>query len=173
MNKQNKIHISFSATKLNQDTLICPCDVDLTNKRANCTTLEIFSKAGEDLQTELAAIGYCEIGNVVITKGYNLGVKNIIFMPHKNSENKKDKADFVALHKGVNSALDLAKLYGAKKIAVAVPHFDFKSPNYLKGIMDAFGYENEDTKSDEDKFVDIVKAVARRREFIEEFVLIK
>ncbi|MFH1895935.1 MAG: macro domain-containing protein [bacterium] len=108
---------------------------------------KFLQRGGKELQTELAAIGYCEIGNAVITKGYNLKATHIIFMPYKNSLDEKDKTNFVLLHKGFNSALDLAKLYGAKNIAVAVPYFDSVAPNCLKGILNAFSDETPAKKT--------------------------
>jgi len=59
------------------DAIICPSDVNLTDKRSNEWICSILSKAGPDLIKELSAIGYCEIGNAVITKAYDLKVRTL------------------------------------------------------------------------------------------------
>src|SRR3989338_10577921 len=70
------------------DAIICPSDVDLTNKKSNKWIYSILSKAGSDLTKELSAIGYCETGNAVITKAYNLKVKHLIFLPISAQDDK-------------------------------------------------------------------------------------
>ncbi|MDP2860672.1 MAG: hypothetical protein Q8N98_03060 [bacterium] len=64
-------------TSFQGDAIICPSDVNLTNKRSNEWICSILSKAGPDLAKELSAIGYCEIGNAVITKAYDLKVRTL------------------------------------------------------------------------------------------------
>ena len=101
------------------DGIVIPCDVDLTYLEANEVTREISAQAGPKLVEELANIGYCEIGHVVITKGYNLTAENLIFLPYIDRDNSQ-RIDFILFHQSIRSALSLASLYGLKTLAMPV-----------------------------------------------------
>jgi len=55
------------------------------------------SKEQEDnLLKELSAIGFCEIGNAVITKAYDIDVKHFIFCSiYINNDDSDDRLNFV------------------------------------------------------------------------------
>jgi len=61
------------------NAIIVPSDVELTNKRVNSVVQKVLNARNEDLLKELSLIGYCDIGNAVITQGYNLKAKHLIF----------------------------------------------------------------------------------------------
>ena len=77
----------------------------------------IFSLAGEkELQEECNKIGFCDTGDAVITKGYNLEAKYIIHAvgPVWN-EGKDSEAEY--LKKAYESSLKLVKDYNIKSVA--------------------------------------------------------
>lgn len=77
----------------------------------------IFSLAGEkELQEECNKIGFCDTGDAVITKGYNLEAKYIIHAvgPVWN-EGKDNEAEY--LKKAYESSLKLVKDYNIKSVA--------------------------------------------------------
>lgn len=77
----------------------------------------IHKKAGEKLEKKLSKINSCEIGECIITKGYNLPVKNIIhtitpkWNGGYNDENK-------LLYSCYKNSIELAIEYGNKTIAI-------------------------------------------------------
>ncbi|MGM9936946.1 MAG: macro domain-containing protein [Candidatus Ornithomonoglobus sp.] len=77
----------------------------------------IFSAAGYDeLEKECAEIGYCETGQAVITKGYNLKAKYIIHTPgpiYRGGGNREEEQ----LYSCYKSSLELAKENKIESIA--------------------------------------------------------
>ncbi|MCK5811725.1 MAG: macro domain-containing protein [Clostridiales bacterium] len=64
-------------TKLNVDAIVNAANNELQMGGGVCGA--IFNSAGEhDLQVECNGIGYCEVGQAVITRGYRLPAKHII-----------------------------------------------------------------------------------------------
>lgn len=126
------------------DCLICPCDSELTSKRIGIIP-KILEKGGKDLLRELAAVGYCEVGNAVIVQGYELKVKNIIFMPIIDNSNEEYRINFVGLHQSFRAAFDLADLYKAKSVAVAGIHISSKRRVFLKSLWNKYFSNNSET----------------------------
>ena len=100
------------------DAILCPCDIDLTHAKSGTTLKPIFETAGKDLLKELSSVGKCEIGNAIITKGYDLKVKHLIFMPISDSNDEVGKMDSNQLHQSLKSAFTLAGLYKVKTLAM-------------------------------------------------------
>lgn len=142
------------------DAIICPSDVDLTDKKANKWVYSILYKAGQDLTKELSAIGYCETGNAVITKGYNLKVKHLIFLPISAHDDEEHKINFILLHQGLRSALNLATLYDLKTLAIPLPYLKKSKEDFFnKSIKFLFGSENEKELTSEEA-MNIIIAVS-------------
>lgn len=117
------------------DAIICPSDVDLTNKRSNKWIYSILDKAGSDLTRELSAIGYCETGNAVITKAYDLKVKHLIFLPILYQDDKEHKLNFVLFHKALRSAFNLAILYDIKTLAIPLLSLRFSKEDFFNKLV--------------------------------------
>jgi len=133
------------------DAILCPCDLDLTYSKPGTVLKPIFQNAGKDLLKELSVIGYCEIGNAVITNGYDLKVKHLIFMPISDSNNEVGKMDSNQLHQSLKSAFTLADLYKVKTLAM--PLFSVRQrrmklldiiSNTLSGNVDAKTISNQE-----------------------------
>ena len=117
------------------DAIICPSDVDLSFRKANKWVTEIFEEAGfTELSKELAVIGSCDIGNAVITKGYKLKAKHLIFLPYTNYDDIGNTTDYVLFHQSLRSAFTLAKIYNLER--VAIPLLEIRSRmNFFERIL--------------------------------------
>lgn len=75
----------------------------------------IQKSGGEKLTKKLAKMGRCEVGQSIITKGYNLGVKSIIHTstPKYNNENESE-----LLYSCYKNSIELAVENGNKTIAI-------------------------------------------------------
>lgn len=122
------------------DAFVCFCDSELTykknnpilqafdqNTKANNSYQKVVSqlynknKECEDsLNKELSSIGYCEIGNAVITKALGLRVKNILFVPYVDQNNPQTTLTHVLFHKALRAAFTLAVVYNAKTLAIPI-----------------------------------------------------
>lgn len=102
------------------DGIVIPSDVELTHKKANTFVKDAIAKAGSGLSEELADIGYCEIGYIVMTQGYSLPAKKLIFMPYMDRDDNLRKMDYLQLHQAIRSSLSLASLYGLRTLAIPV-----------------------------------------------------
>ena len=109
-----------SITKLKVDAMVVPCDVHISNNKANSIIQDVIESANRGLIKEITSIGYCEIGNAVITKGYNLNAEKLIFMPYCDIENENYKANFSQLHLSFRSVFNLASLYEVNSISIPV-----------------------------------------------------
>ncbi len=118
-----------SVTSYKGDAIIAPCDVELTNRKANKTTHWILENGNKDLIKELMSIGYCEVGNAVITKGHNLSTKHLIFMPYQDLSSDDYRANFVLLHQAFRSVFNLASLYEVKTLGMPMPRFKVSKRN--------------------------------------------
>lgn len=127
------------------DAIIVPCDSDLNYKKGNAiiqyfsdvernnddyrhvidSTLGKIRESKGNLLKELSAIGYCELGNAIITKAYLFGVKHFIFMPFFDHNNQENKMDFILLHQALRSAFNLASIYSIKTLAISLPYPKF------------------------------------------------
>lgn len=146
-------------TTFSGDAIVIPCDTDLTYKKGNAiiqyfadisrkndsyrhvvtSTWEKAKEYENNLLKELASIGYCEIGNAVITKAYLFEVKNFIFMPFFDHSNQENKMNFVLLHQALRSALNLATLYDVKTLAIPLPSVKFpKEEMFIKFVKSLF-----------------------------------
>ena len=117
------------------DAIIIPSDVELTNKKANKIIEAVLETGNEDLIKEISSIGYCEMGNAVITQGYNLKSKHLIFLPYCDSNNEKEQIDFILLHKALRSAFNLASLYKISTIAIPIFRFKVAKLNFIEKIL--------------------------------------
>ena len=68
--------VKENITEMTVDAIVNAANERLLRGSGLCGA--IFNKAGYELDKECNEIGYCSIGNAVITKGYNLKAKNII-----------------------------------------------------------------------------------------------
>ncbi len=133
-------------TNFKGGAILCPCDIDLTYSKPGTALKPIFQTAGKDLLKELSATGYCEIGNAIITQGYELKVKHLIFMPISDSNNKVGKMDSNQLHQSLKSAFSLAGLYKVKTLAMPLFSVRKKRIKLLDIIYNKLSGEQE-TKS--------------------------
>ena len=117
--------LSGNITTFEGDGIVIPCDVDLTDRQSNDVVRDVNTKAGPKLAEELADIGYCELGHTIITQGYDLPSKNLIFFPYLDRDNSQ-RIDYILFHQAIRSTLSLATLYGLKTLAIPV------LPNVLK-----------------------------------------
>ncbi|MCI7441531.1 MAG: macro domain-containing protein, partial [Clostridium sp.] len=124
----------------------------------------IFSLAGEkELQEECNKIGFCDTGDAVITKGYNLEAKYIIHAvgPVWN-EGKDNEAEY--LKKAYESSLKLVKDYNIK--SVAFPLISAGAKGYPKrDVLDIATSVIKEFLEDNDD-IDIYLAVLNREDII-------
>lgn len=144
-----------SIANFSGDAIVVPCDSDLAYKKGNAviqyfsdvernndnyrqvidSTLDKIKESNSNLLKELSAIGYCELGNAVITKAYLFGVKKFIFMPFFDHNNQENKMNFVLLHQALRSAFNLAAIYEIKTLAISLPSPKFpKEEAFIKFV---------------------------------------
>lgn len=133
------------------DAIICPCDFELTYKRANDFVRSILDTGGKKLMDEVSIIGSCNIGNAVITQGYDLKVRNVIFLPHIDQDDPENVMDLRTLHQGLKSAIALASLYELKTLALGFFQIGSPSTNTMESFFDGLllGKHKPKYKSDE------------------------
>lgn len=144
------------------DALVCPCDVEIT-RSSTATARAVFAKAGPDLLKESLAIGYCEIGNAVITKGYGLSSKHVIFLPVVNTDDTGEKINRLTLHQALRSVLTLANAYSVGTLAIPVITLNHKRAKTLfKKLVGMFAGNDDDAGPDESQkeFTDILTSVS-------------
>jgi len=142
------------------DAIVVPSDVDLTYAKANEAIRSVLKKGGPNLLQEVSAIGYCEIGHAVITRGYNLHTKYIVFLPYTDRERKESRLNFVLLHQALKNAFNLAVLYGAKTLAIDLAPLQVRKKDLLKEILSKV-LDTEPPKGlTIDETVDVAKAVS-------------
>lgn len=166
------------------DALICFCDSDLTLKKNN-RILQAFaaktklnssqknvinksysqSKEQEDnLLKELSAIGFCEIGNAVITKAYDIDVKHFIFVPYVDNDNPNNKLNFVLFHRALRSAFALANLYGVKSLAVPILRTKIAKKEFMDKVISQVFDTKKETTLNEKELTDIIIAISKEFE---------
>lgn len=154
------------------DAIICPSDVELTHKGDNRTIRRIFEKAGPDLLKELAVIGHCEVGNAVITKGYNLNVTHLIFMPFTDHTDEESTIDSIQLHQGLKSAFTLAEMYGVKTLAIPLLPVLAARRSRLERLLDTMWRNATGASIKKEEMMDIVTVIAREyRSVLEEVTI--
>lgn len=138
------------------DGIVVPCDVDLTFRKANDVVRDVYVNAGNKLWEELADVAYAEIGHVVMTQGYNLKAKNLIFLPYTDREDKSRRMNYIFLHQAVRSALSLASLYGLRTLAIPViPNLLSKRRNLINKVVSrVFGTEDEDQNTEAENIIE-------------------
>ena len=142
------------------DAIVIPSDVDLTYPKANEAIRSVLKKGGPDLLQEVSAIGFCEVGNTVITKGHNLNAKHIIFLAYADQGKGESQLNFVLLHQALKNAFNLAVLYGVKTLAIALAPLQVRKGNPLKEIISKV-LDIEPSKGlTVDEMVDVVKGIA-------------
>lgn len=166
------------------DALICFCDSDLTLKKNNRILQTFFektkinssqknvinksysqSKEWEDnLLKELSAIGFCEIGNAVITKAYDIVVKHFIFVPYIDNDNSDNKLNFVLFHRALRSAFTLANLYGVKSLAVPVLRTKIPKKELMDKVISQVFDTKKETTLNEKELTDIIVAISKEFE---------
>ncbi len=147
-------------TNFEGDVIVLPCDCELTYKKVG-SIQQVLDKGGQNLVKELTAIAYCQIGSAVIVKGYELPVRNVIFMPiYDHTEDSG--TNYLDLHQSLRNAFILAELYGAKSIAFASIRLPRKKKDFFKSLLNkVISDENEseplDTSGTEDIIISISK----------------
>lgn len=178
---------SGDATKFIGDAVVIPCDADLTYKKGNHLVQSLlmspdldmrhkkstriirslFDKVAaegenKELYKELSAIGYCEIGNAVITKAYkHKQVKHIIFFPYTNHDNSEDKISTVLLHQALRSAFTLASLYELQTIAIPAIQIKDSKKEFWEEILGSFFSSNKNTLMTQGEMQSIIVAVSK------------
>jgi O-acetyl-ADP-ribose deacetylase (regulator of RNase III) len=102
-------------TKIKTDAIVNAANKTLQQGGGVCGA--IFSAAGADkLQRECDAIGGCEVGQAVITKGYHLAAKHIIHTvgPIWHGGGRQEAEKLAACYA---NSLELAKQHGCQSIA--------------------------------------------------------
>ena len=105
--------VKADITDRNVDAIVCTANTGL--KLVGLIGDKILQKAGKTILTELKQIGHCDVGNAVITRGYNLKAKNVIhvvgpvYIDGKHGEAKLLKQAYL-------SALNLAMEYSLDTI---------------------------------------------------------
>ncbi len=175
---------SGSILSFKGDALICFCDSDLTLKKNNRILQTFFektklnssqknvinksygqSKEREDnLLKELSAIGFCEIGNAVITKAYDIDVKHFIFVPYIDNDNPNDKLNFVLFHRALRSAFTLANLYGVKSLAVPILRTKIAKKELMDKVISQVFDTKKETTLNEKELTDIIVAISKEFE---------
>ena len=163
------------------DALICFCDSDITYKRNN-PILQTFAEntksnasykkvinqsylqnkeCEDNLLKELSAIGYCEIGNAVITKSYILNIKHFIFVPYVDHDNSENRLNYILFHQALRSAFTLANLYDIKRLAIPIPKSKFQKKDFMDKIFAEILSTNKGKGLDEKELTDIIIAITK------------
>ena len=142
------------------DAIVVPSDVDLTYAKANEAIRSVLKKGGPDLLQEVSAIGFCEIGHAVITKGHNLQTKHIIFLAYTDQDKKESRLNFVLLHQAIKNAFNLAVLYGAKTLAIDLAPLQVRKRNLLKEITSKALNTEPPKGLTVDEMIDVVKGIS-------------
>lgn len=138
------------------DGIVVPCDSDLTYRKVNDIVRDVYVGAGNKLWEELADVAYCEIGHVVITQGWDLKAKHLIFLPYTDREDKTNRMNYILLHQAVRSALSLASLYGLRTLAIPITHnLLSKRQNLINRMVSkVFGTEDEDQTTEAENIIE-------------------
>lgn len=151
---------SGKITAFRGDCLVCGSETDLTST-ANKNVKEILELGGKDLEAELLAIGYCALGNAVITKGHDLKTKHIIFVPIKDSYDPQNLMDSKLLHQAIRSILSLASLYKVKSLAMPMLNPGIKKRPIWDKIIGKFTGNDQPKPLSDDEVLSIIMSVAK------------
>lgn len=119
MAKEENKKLQISLVLGDITTLEVDCIVNSANKSlllGSGVSGAIHRKAGKELEKECKSIGFCEVGEAVITKGYGLPAKHLIHTvgPVFGKENGKEE---LLLSKCYHSSLELADQHHFSSIA--------------------------------------------------------
>lgn len=154
------------------DVIICPCHTDLTYIKDDNLYKKIFARGGKDLQKELSSIGYCAIGNAVITQPYTLPYKKLIFIAYKDPKKQDEPVDHLLLHQAYRSAINLSLLYGIKNLSTSGVPVAVKKQNATQKFTGLFKLETAQPSLNPQETIEIAKTVASEfDDFIEDFVI--
>lgn len=142
------------------DAIVVPCDTDLSYSKANEAIRSVLTKGGPDLLQEVSAIGFCEIGHAVITKGYNLNAKHIIFLAYTDQGKGESWLNFVLLHQALKNAFNLAVLYGATTLAIDLAPLQVRKSRPLRKLLSKVLGSEPPKGLTIDEVVDVVKGVS-------------
>lgn len=175
-----QIATSGDITDFKGDVIIIPCDSELSytktfapnpdyrlfkHESKKSLVKNILEKAGKDLVKEVTTIGYCEVGYAVITQGYELKAKNVIFMPIADHNNEESRINYVGLHQSLKSAFTLADLYKAKSVAIAGIHIPGKRQELVKSLWNKFLSDDDQIKAlSGDEIEDIIITTSKNIE---------
>lgn len=178
-------------TDFEGDVIVVPCDSELTYTKlfspnskyplfrheSNKSLIKnLFEKAGTELLQELTAIGHVEIGYAVVTQGYELKAKNIIFLPISDHNNEESRVNFIGLHQALRAAFDLACLYKSKSVAIASINIPIKRKNFFVSLWNKyFGANDEAEALGGDEIQNIIISTSKNLEnsSIKEIVIYK
>lgn len=155
--------INLSSGKLTDfkgDGLIIGSETDLTST-SNKTVKELLELGGKSLEAELLAVGYSSLGNAVITKGHELKVKNIIFIPIKDSYDPQNLMDSKLLHQAIRAAFTLADIYKIKTLAIPMLNPGIKKRPIWDKIVSKFTGDNQPQPLTDDEVLSIIMSVAK------------
>jgi len=141
-------------SKFEGDAIVCYCDTDISYKKSNVilqslkypsqrgyrsivkSRLSGDEKEGKNkLLTELAAIGYVNLGNAVITKAYDFKVKYFIFVPYIDFDDESNHIDSILLHQALRSAFTLATIYDIKRLAIPILRIKIPKKEFIDRIL--------------------------------------
>ena len=122
-------------SRFSGDAIVVHSDIELTNTHTNRSIEKILEKGGPDLIREASAIGYCEIGNVVRTNGYNLKVQHVIFLPYTDNNNPENTIDFVLLHQSLRAVFTMATLYNVGTLAIPLFRPKWKRKSFKEKLL--------------------------------------
>jgi len=116
------------------------------------------------LLKELSAIGFCEIGNAVITKAYGLDVKHFIFVPYIDNESPDNRINYVLFHHALRSAFTLANLYDIKRLAIPTLRAKVPKKEFMDKIIAGVFETKKQDLLNEKELTDITVAIAKEFE---------
>ncbi len=162
------------------DAIFCFCDKDLANKKYN-QLLQIIKYPNQegyrdtvrskllnndknskaDLLKEIAAIGEINIGNAVITNGYELSSKYFIFIPYIDSNDPSNHITSVTLHQALRSAFLLACVYKLNRVAIPMLKIRIPKKSYFDKLMSLI-FENKSPRlMSDDEILNITIAISK------------
>jgi len=163
-----------SISEFEGDAIIVPSDVDLTYEKANGALRTVIERGGQGLLTELSSIGRCEIGNAVITQGYELNVDRVILIPYQDINYKGDKLTLLLLHKALKAAFNLASSYGVRTLAIEILPLRTKKMNLLERLLAKVSSFDTTELLSADEIMDVIAGVAEEhKKTLEEIVIYK
>lgn len=151
---------SGKLTDFKGDCIVCGTVTDLT-ATTNKNIKELLEMAGKDLETELLALGYCALGNALITKGHGLKVKHIIFVPIRDNFDPNNLMDSSILHQSIRSALTLASIYKIRTLAMTMLNPGIKKRPIWDKVVSKFTGDNQQQPLTDDEVLSIIMSVAK------------